>query len=162
MNCKGQPSVNQAAYIHPTAVILGSVQLQEGCTVWPMAVLRGDDGEISVGANTNIQDGAIIHGGAQIGESVTIGHRAVLHGCRVGKGALIGIGAIVLDGAVIGDDAVIAAGAVVSPGSVIPDGSVVMGVPGKIRRQISDEERSEGIKRAEEYRNLGLEYANFP
>ena len=154
------PNVDKAAYIHPTSVITGNVKLAKGCTVWPTAVLRGDDGAIEVGENTNIQDGAIIHGGACIGQAVTIGHRAVLHGCKVGDRALIGIGAIVLDGAVIEEEAIIAAGAVVSPSCVIPAGSVVMGIPGKIRRQITEEERIESIKRAEEYRKLGLEYAN--
>ena len=154
------PATDKAAYIHPTAVLTGDVNLDEGCTVWPTAVLRGDDGAIYVGADTNVQDGVVIHGGARIGQAVTIGHRAVLHGCTVGDRALIGIGAIVLDGAVVGEDAIIAAGAVVSPSSVIPAGSVVMGVPGKIRRQITEEELTAGYKRAEEYRKLGLEYAN--
>jgi len=160
--CGQVPRTDKAAYIHPTAVLMGDVELEEGCTLWPTAVLRGDDGAIYVGENTNVQDGVIIHGGASIGRSVTIGHRAVLHGCTIGDRVLIGMGAIVLDGAVIGADSIIAAGAVVSPSSQIPSGSVVMGVPGKIRRQITDEERAEGEKRAEEYRKLGLEYANFP
>lgn len=155
------PYTNDAVYIHPTAVLSGEVVLGRGCTVWPAAVLRGDDGPISVGDNTNVQDGVVIHGGAEIGQAVTIGHRAVLHGCRIGDHALIGIGAIVLDGAEIGENAIIAAGAVVSPASVIPPDSVVMGVPGKIRRQITEEERQKAEKRAEEYRKLGLEYANF-
>ena len=157
---RGLPRVESAAFVHPTAVIVGDVTLAEGCTVWPQAVLRGDDGSIHVDACSNLQDGVVLHGGVQVGQYVTVGHRAVLHGCRVGDRVLIGIGAIVVDGAQIGDGAIIAAGAVVAPGTQVPPGSVIMGVPGRAVRAATEEERSRAVPRAEEYAQLGRKYAN--
>lgn len=156
------PRTESAAFVHPTAVIMGDVTLEEGCTVWPQAVLRGDDGPIRVDACSNLQDGVILHGGVQVGRYVTVGHRAILHGCRVGDRALIGMGSIVLDGAQIDDGAIVAAGAVVAPGTHVPPGSVIMGVPGRVVRAATEAERSQAVPRAREYERLGREYANCP
>ncbi len=159
---KGSPRTEKAAYIHASAVVIGDVALEEGCTVWPQAVLRGDDGPIHVGACSNLQDGVILHGGVRVGRYVTVGHRAILHGCQVGDRVLVGMGAVVLDGAKIGNGAMIAAGAVVAPGTQVPEDSVVMGVPGRVVRAVTEEERQQSVPRAQDYERLGREYANFP
>jgi carbonic anhydrase/acetyltransferase-like protein (isoleucine patch superfamily) len=128
---------------HATAVIIGDVSLGAGVSLWPQAVLRGDYNSISVGARTNIQDGAVVHNDtahpAVIGQDCVVGHRAVVHGAVVGDRCLIGIGAIILNGAVIGDECVIGAGAVVSEGKEIPPRSLVLGVPGKVVRATGPE-----------------------
>jgi carbonic anhydrase/acetyltransferase-like protein (isoleucine patch superfamily) len=131
-------------YVAPGAVVIGSVRFGAGVSVWFNCVLRGDSDWIELGDGTNIQDGSIIHVDegepAHIGRQVSVGHRALLHGCSVGDSTLIANGAMVLDRARIGRNCLIAAGALVTPGKVIPDGSVVMGVPGKIVRQVNDED----------------------
>ncbi len=114
-------------------------------SVWPGAVIRADRDSVSIGAETNVQDGAVLHCDPgfplRIGARVTIGHRAVVHGCTIEDGALIGIGAIVLNGAIVGAGALIAAGAVVGEAQVIPPHSLVVGVPAKVLRPLSDEQR---------------------
>lgn len=139
------PHVAPSAWVHPAATVIGRVTLGDDVSVWPGAVLRGDRDAITVGAETNVQDGAVLHCDPGlpciIGARVTIGHRAVVHGCTVEDGAMIGIGAIVLNGAVIGAGALIAAGTVVAEGKVIPPGSLVMGVPGRVLRPLTAEQR---------------------
>ena len=160
---RGQyPRTEDAAFLHPSAVVSGDVVLGQGCTVWPQAVLRGDDGPIRVGMCSNLQDGVILHGGVRVGQYVTVGHRAILHGCHVEDRVLVGMGAVVLDGAKIGEGAIIAAGAVVAPGTQVPAGSVVMGVPGRIVRTATDAEMSQAVPRAQAYERLGREYDNCP
>lgn len=140
------PVVPSSAWIHPSAVVLGDVTLGADVSVWPGAVVRGDRDRVSIGAESNVQDGAVLHCDPglplRIGARVTIGHRAVLHGCTVEDGALIGIGAIVLNGAVIGAGALIAAGAVVAERQVIPPDSLVAGVPAKVLRPLNAEQRA--------------------
>lgn len=130
------PRVAGTAWVHGSAVVVGEVELHEGVSVWPTAVIRGDRDRITVGAESNVQDGAVLHADpgvpCTIGVRVTIGHRAVVHGATVGDGALIGIGAIVLNGAVVGAGALVAAGAVVPEGMVIPPGVLVRGVPAQV------------------------------
>lgn len=139
------PVVAPSAWVHAAAIVLGDVTLGEDVSVWPAAVIRGDRDAISVGMQTNVQDGAVLHCDPgfplRIGARVTIGHRAVVHGCTIDDGALIGIGAIVLNGAVIGAGALIAAGAVVGEGQVIPPDTLVVGVPAKVLRPLSDAQR---------------------
>jgi carbonic anhydrase/acetyltransferase-like protein (isoleucine patch superfamily) len=139
------PVVPASAWVHPTATVIGDVTLGADVSVWPSAVIRGDRDAISIGAGSNVQDGAVLHCDPglplRIGERVTIGHRAVVHGCTIEDGALIGIGAIVLNGATIGFGALIAAGAVVAEGQVIPPETLVVGVPAKVLRPLSDEQR---------------------
>lgn len=131
------PDIATDAYIAPGAVIIGSVTIGSESTVWPGAVLRGDDGEIHVGARTSIQDGSIIHTtffqATTIGDGCVIGHLAHLEGCIIHDGALVGSGSVVLHNAVVESGALVGAGAVVSGGTVVPSGAMALGIPAKIR-----------------------------
>lgn len=134
------PTVDPAAWIAPTATLVGDVRVEAGASVWYGAVLRADFGPIIVREGANVQDGPVVHGGEEptvIGPGATVGHLCVVHGCTVGDEALIGNGAVVQDGAVIGDRALIAAGAVVGPGTQIPGGTVAVGTPAKVRGPLS-------------------------
>ena len=127
-------------YIAPGACVIGTVRFGKGSSVWFNCVLRGDADWIELGDGTNVQDGSVIHTDegepTTLGSNVSVGHSALLHSCVVGDSTLIANGARILDRARIGRDCLIAAGALVPPDKVIPDGSVVMGVPGKIVRQV--------------------------
>lgn len=142
----GAPEIDATAWVHATAVVIGNVQLGKDASVWPGAVLRGDRDAIRVGAESNVQDGAVLHCDpgkpCLVGARVTIGHRAVVHGCTVEDGAMIGIGAVVLNGAVVGSGALVAAGAVVMEGQVIPTDVLVAGVPAKVIRALTPEQRA--------------------
>jgi len=132
-------------FIAPGAAVVGRVVLEENVSIWFNSVLRGDGEGILVGANSNVQDFAMLHTDPGyplvIGRSVTIGHHAVVHGCTVGDGSLIGIGAIVLNGARIGQNCLVGAGALVPEGMEVPDGSLVMGMPAKVRRTLEEDAR---------------------
>ena len=132
-------------YAAETAVIAGDVTLGEDGNVWHHCVIRGDVAPIRIGARVNVQDGSLLHCKhdvpLEIADEVALGHHAIVHGKRVGSRSLIGIRATVLDDCEIGEDCIIAAGALLPPGTLVPDGSVVMGVPGKVVREIRDEER---------------------
>jgi carbonic anhydrase/acetyltransferase-like protein (isoleucine patch superfamily) len=134
------PTVHPTAFIAPTAAVMGDVVLEEESSVWYAAVLRGDMAPIRIGAQTNIQDGSVVHVDegfpCTVGRRVGIGHRVILHGCTVEDECLVGMGSIVLNGARIGRGSVIAAGAVVPEGMQVPPGSLVMGVPGRIVRPV--------------------------
>jgi carbonic anhydrase/acetyltransferase-like protein (isoleucine patch superfamily) len=141
-----EPRIDPAAFVHPAAVVLGDVVLEAGANCWPGVVLRGDQGAIRIGAETNLQDGVIAHatGGLSsviIGARVTVGHRAILHGCIVEDRCLVGMGSIVLDNARIGTGSVIGAGAVVSANTIVPPGSLVLGIPGRVVRPTNDKDR---------------------
>ncbi len=140
------PRVAASAYVDPGAHLIGKVVVGERSSIWPGAVLRGDTDLIEVGAETSIQDGSILHTDEgivlKIGNRVTVGHAVVLHGCIVEDECLIGIGATVLNNAKIGKGAVIAAGALVPEGMEVPAGMLAMGVPAKVRREVSAEERA--------------------
>lgn len=128
-----------AFYIAPTAVVIGKVRLDRNASVWWNAVIRGDNEPITVGENSNIQDGCILHTDVgmpcTVGKNTTIGHMAVLHGCTIGDNSMVGIGAIVLNGVTVGNNCIIGSNALIPDGKTIPDNSVVMGSPGKIVRQ---------------------------
>ena len=130
-------------WLAPDARVIGNVTLAEGVGIWFGAVLRGDNEPIVVGPNTNIQDHVVVHtdpgAPATIGEGCTIGHRALIHGCSIGNNVLVGMGAIILNRAVIGDNCLIGAGALVPEDRVIPPNSLVLGMPGKVARQLTDE-----------------------
>lgn len=144
------PRVARSAWIAPTAVLVGAVEVAAGASVWYGAVLRGDNEPIVVGRNSNVQDNAVFHTDAGIpvtlGEGVSVGHGAIVHGSTVGDHVLIGMGAILMNRSVIGDECLIAAGALVPEGATIPPRSLVVGVPAKVARQLSDEE-VEGLHR---------------
>ncbi|GAA3948426.1 gamma carbonic anhydrase family protein [Microbacterium soli] len=149
------PSVAEDAFVADGARIVGDVALGPRSSVWYNAVLRGDSAPILLGAGSNVQDNVSVHvdsgHGVRIGERVSIGHNAVVHGCTIGDGSLIGMGAVVLSGAVIGRGCLVAGGAVVLGGTEVPDGSLVAGVPAKVRRALTDEERAGLIENAEIY-----------
>ena len=147
------PRLGARVYIDPQCMVLGDVEMGDDCSVWPMAVIRGDMHRIRIGSRTSVQDGSVLHithasdfneGGwpLTIGDEVTIGHKAVLHGCTLGNRILVGMGAIVMDGAVVEDEVIIAAGAVVPPGKRLESGHVYAGNPAKALRPLKDAERA--------------------
>ena len=142
-------------YIHKSAVIIGDVTLGRDASVWPTAVLRGDNDAIVIGDESNVQDGAIVHVDAgkpvHVGKRVTIGHRAVVHGCTIEDECMIGIGAIVLNNAVVGAGSVVGAGAVVLEHTIIPPNSLVLGVPAKVVKPVDDALRARTLDGAQIY-----------
>lgn len=150
------PHLDPSCFVAPGARVVGAVTLAEGASVWYNAVLRADSAPITVGAGSNIQDNVSVHVDADhpvlIGADVSVGHNAVVHGCTIGDGSLIGMGSVVLSGSVIGTGCLIAGGAVVLEGTVVPDGSLVAGVPAKVRRALTQQERTGLIGNAGIYR----------
>ena len=151
-----KPVISTGCYIDPSAQIIGDVTLAEQASVWMNAVLRGDVNSIRIGARSNVQDCAVLHGMRNlypviVGEMVTIGHNATVHGCVLEDAVLIGIGATVLNDARIGEGSIIAAGAVIPEHTVIPPNSLVAGVPGKVRRTLGDADRELILKYAQNY-----------
>lgn len=139
-----RPILAPTAWVAPGAHVIGRVELADGASVWFGAVLRGDNESILIGVGSNVQENAVLHTDMGfplvVGADVTIGHQAMLHGCTVGDGSLIGIQAVVMNGAKIGRECLIGAGALVAEGKAIPDRSVVLGSPGKIVRELTDED----------------------
>ena len=137
------------------AWVIGDVEVGEDASVWFNAVLRGDINVIRVGNRTNVQDGAVVHVTRElpaiIGDDVTVGHKAMIHGCRIENACLVGMNAAVLDRAVVGPFAVVAAGSVVKEGFVVPEGMLVAGVPARIVRPLTDEERAFLLQSARNY-----------
>jgi len=136
--CKGD------YWIAPDAIVIGSVIMEPNTSVWFGCIVRGDDDTITIGENSQLQDGCVVHVDpgvpVTIGKGVSVGHMAMLHGCTIGDGSLIGIKSVVLNGAIIGKNCLIGANALIAEGKEIPDGSLVIGSPGKIVRQLSPEE----------------------
>ncbi|MEO0367514.1 MAG: gamma carbonic anhydrase family protein [Pseudomonadota bacterium] len=149
------PSVSTGSYIAPSADVIGNVHLEENASVWFNCVLRGDNDRITVGKNSNVQDGAILHVDPgfplQIGENVTVGHKVMLHGCTIGNNTLIGMNAIILNGAKIGENCIIGAGALVTENMEIPDGSMALGSPAKVVKEVGDGVKKMLLKGAEHY-----------
>ncbi|MFV2090612.1 MAG: gamma carbonic anhydrase family protein [Pseudomonadales bacterium] len=147
---------NDECWVADSAMVMGSVMLKRGTSVWFNAVLRGDREPISVGEGSNVQDGCVLHTDPgfplAIGSNVTVGHKAILHGCEVGDNSLIGINAVVLSGAIIGKNCLIGANSLITEGKVIPDNSMVMGSPGKVVRELSEQEIAGLENSAQEYR----------
>jgi carbonic anhydrase/acetyltransferase-like protein (isoleucine patch superfamily) len=159
------PRIASSAWVAPNAAVLGNVALHEESSVWFGVTIRGDNPEpIVVGARSNIQDGTVLHADAgvplTIGEGVTVGHQAMLHGCTIGDNSLIGIGATVLNGAVIGRNCIVGAGALVTEGKRIPDGSLVVGAPGKVVRELSNEQIAGLRQSAAHYVENAKRFAN--
>ena len=144
------PQIPASAYVAAEATVIGRVRLGERSSVWPGAVLRGDDDTIDIGDDTNIQDGAVLHVDPglpmKIGRDVTIGHQAMLHGCTIGDGALIGIGAVIYNRAIIGRYCIVGVGSIVTEGKSFPDRSLIVGVPARLIRELTDQD-VEGLKR---------------
>ena len=156
------PRIDPDAYVHPDAVVIGNVEIGAEASVWPGAVLRGDDGLIRVGARTSVQDGTVVHATPDfptlIGESCVIGHVVHLEGCTIHDGALVGSGAVVLHRAVVESGALVGANALVPNGMVVPAGAMALGVPAKLREDAVDAERMIApgvevyVRRVEQYR----------
>ena len=150
------PTVPATCYVDPSAQIIGDVVLGEQASVWMNAVLRGDVNSIRVGARSNVQDCAVLHGMRHVypvivGEMCTIGHNATVHGCVLEDAVLVGIGAVILNNARIGEGSIIAAGALIPENMVIPPRSLVTGVPGRIRRELGDADRELILRYASNY-----------
>lgn len=155
------PDLSRSAFVAANAIVMGWVQISEGASVWYGAVIRGDVEQITIGAHTNIQDGAVLHcdpGEPMVLEAfVTVGHRAVIHSAYVEQGSLIGIGAIVLNGVRVGAGSMIGAGAVLTKS--VPPRSLVMGIPGKVIRDVSEQEAIDLIEHAKHYETLAMAHA---
>ena len=147
-------------FLAPTSVVVGDVELGDRVSVWYTSVVRGDVHRIRIGADCNIQDGAVLHGQlgewpVELGKRVSVGHQATIHGAIIENDVLIGIGARVLDGCRIGAQSLIAAGAVVREGTIVPPRSLVVGVPAKVKRELSDREMDIILRTPDRY----IEYA---
>ena len=151
------PQIDPTAWVAPDANVIGKIVLEAGSSVWFGATLRGDNEEIRLGENSNIQENCVLHTDMGyplvIGANCTIGHKAMLHGCTIGEGSLIGMGATILNGAKIGRGCLIGAGALVTEGKEIPDGSLVMGAPGKVVRTLDAAAQARLIQSAASYRD---------
>jgi carbonic anhydrase/acetyltransferase-like protein (isoleucine patch superfamily) len=149
-------------FIAPNATVLGNVNFGKNTSIWFGAVVRADKDDINIGESSNVQDNAVIHTSRGfpvfIGHQVSIGHGAILHGCRIGDRVLVGMGAVVLNGAEIGEDSILGAGTVVTERAKIPAGSLVLGVPGKIIKPTSPEQKKSIITNAESYLELAQRY----
>nr|WP_067294023.1 gamma carbonic anhydrase family protein [Marinobacterium profundum] len=156
------PQIHDDTYIAEQATVIGKVVLQQGGSIWPQAVLRGDNEAIEIGTGSNVQEGAVMHTDPgfplKVGAGVTIGHQAMLHGCEIGDGSLIGIQAVVLNGAVIGKNCLVGAGAVVTEGKVFPDNSLIIGAPAKRVRDLTEEAINDLKANAEHYVDKGRQY----
>ena len=150
------PVIPESCYVDVSAQVIGDVVLGENSSVWMNAVVRGDVHSIRIGSNSNVQDCAVLHGmrykhSVEVGDWVTIGHNATVHGCLVEDACLIGMGATILNGARIGEGSIIAAGALIPEGMVIPPRSLVAGLPGKVRRELGDEDCEQILMYARNY-----------
>ena len=157
-----RPIVSEKAFVAENATVIGEVIIGECSSIWYNVVLRGDIAPISIGNNTSIQDGSIIHCDigvpTVIGNNVTIGHNVMLHACKIGDGSLIGIGVIVLDGAEVGKGAIIGAGAIVTPRTKIPPFTMALGVPAKVVRNLTEKEVENLKEHAMDYVELMKRY----
>ena len=157
-----KPKVHPDAYVSPRASLIGDVEIGEDSSIWESAVLRADMNYIRVGKGTSIQDNATVHttfvNPTVIGDYVTAGHNSLIHACEIGDRTVVGMGSIVLDGAKVGKECVIGAGSVVTQGSIIPDRSLVLGIPGKVRKEVSDDMLASFNAGTDLYIELGKKY----
>jgi carbonic anhydrase/acetyltransferase-like protein (isoleucine patch superfamily) len=161
-NIRTAPRIAPDAYLAADATVVANVEIGPEASVWPQAVLRGDVAHVVLGAQSNVQDGAVVHTAddlpAIIGQLVTVGHKAVVHACTVEDEVLVGMGAIILDGAQVGTRSIIGANATVTQGMKIPPGSMVLGTPAKVVRSLSEAEQEEIKMWALRYVRLSREY----
>ncbi len=138
------PQLHDSAWVADNAVVIGTVVMEAGSSVWFNCVVRGDNDLITIGENSNVQDGAVLHTDTgfklSIGRDCTIGHKAMLHGCEIGEGSLVGIGSVVLNGAKIGQNSIVGAGSVVPEGKVYPDNVLILGSPAVVKRELKPAE----------------------
>jgi carbonic anhydrase/acetyltransferase-like protein (isoleucine patch superfamily) len=159
-----KPNIHDNAFVDQSSVVIGDVHIGDGASIWPLCVLRGDQGRIVIGDNSNIQDGSVVHatGGistVKIGTHVTVGHKVILHGCTIEDWVLVGMGSIILDNSVIGSGSIIGAGALVTSNTIIPPNSMVLGSPAKVVRELRPGEFEKWIVHgAEEYSRLSKWY----
>lgn len=155
-----RPVIHPAAYVHPDAVLIGDVIIGADCYVAPLASLRGDFGRLILERGSNIQDSCVMHGfpgtDTVVEEDGHIGHGAILHGCRIGRNALVGMNAVIMDNAIVGASCIVAASAFVKAGMEIPEGKLVAGVPAKILRDLTEQERTWKIEGTRCYQDLTL------
>ena len=148
------PRIDASAWVAENAQVIGNVELAQGVSIWFGTVLRGDNEPLRIGSGTNIQDGCVLHSDhgkpLDIGANVTVGHMVMLHGCTVGDGSLIGIGSVLLNHAVIGKGCIVGANTLIPEGKIFPDHSLIVGSPGKVVRQLSDEEVA-GLRHSAEH-----------
>ena len=158
--CGIEPQIEESVYVSESADIIGKVKIGKNSSVWYNAVVRGDDEEIVIGENTNIQDGSVLHGEEKtiIGNNVTVGHRAIVHGAKIGDNSLVGMGAIVLDGAEIGAYCLVGAGALVTSNKKFEDGMLILGSPAKAIRPLTAEEKKDLDKSAALYVKTAKEH----
>ena len=158
------PQIAASAWVAPNATVIGDARLGDNVSIWWNAVLRGDNDPIHIGANTNIQDGSVLHTDEgvpmHIGANVTVGHMVMLHGCTVGDNSLIGIGSVILNRAVIGKHSIVGANTLIPEGKVFPDGVLIVGSPGKVVRELSEEEKARLQKSADHYVDNARRYAS--
>jgi carbonic anhydrase/acetyltransferase-like protein (isoleucine patch superfamily) len=156
------PQIDGNAFVAEEATLIGDVRLATGASVWPGATLLGDNEPITIGAGSNIQEGAVLHADPgfplTIHEQVSVGHQAMLHGCTVHEGTLVGIQAVILNGAVIGRNCLVGAGALVTEGKVFPDNSLIIGTPAKVVRELSPEAIADLRRNAADYAEKGAYY----
>jgi carbonic anhydrase/acetyltransferase-like protein (isoleucine patch superfamily) len=156
------PVIHPTAFIHPAAIVCGNVTLGARVSVWPTAVIRGDSDTIEIGDDSNIQDGTVVHVDngvpTRLGKRVAVGHRAIIHGAIISDDCLIAMGAILLNGTTVGSGSIVAAGAVCREGFQVPPNSLAMGVPARVVRETTNEERLRIRKTVEAYLELQVEH----
>ncbi|PNR92303.1 gamma carbonic anhydrase family protein [Petrotoga sp. 9PWA.NaAc.5.4] len=156
------PEISEDVFLAPDCQIIGNVKIGKGSSIWFNTTLRGDIGPINIGEYTNIQDNSVVHIDSNfpviIGNRVTVGHNAIIHGCEIADNCLIGMGAIILNGAKIGESCLIGAGTLITENKIIPPYSLVIGVPGRIVRNLTEEEIEKLKNSAKEYYNLSKKY----
>jgi len=159
---KDTPDISASSFIAPNASIIGKVNIAENASVWFNVVIRADLDNVTIGENSNIQDGSILHVDEgfpiNIAKNVTVGHKAMLHGCSIGEGSLIGMNAVVLNGAQIGKDCLIGANALVTEHMKIPDGSLVIGSPAKVVKQLDEKVKTMMAKGIDHYVHSNHQY----
>lgn len=160
------PRIHETAFIVDNASVIGDVEIGEHSSVWFNAVVRGDVHYIRIGERTNVQDNSTLHVTKDtypliIGDDITIGHNVILHGCTVRDRCLIGMGSIILDNAEIGEDSIVGAGALVTEGMKVPPRSLVLGVPGKVKRALTDDEVARILRSAKNYMEYSRNYLDY-
>ena len=157
------PKLDPNSWVAPNAVLIGNVDLKKNSSIWFNAVLRGDIENIYIGEGSNIQDGSVLHTDPgcplKVGKDVTVGHLVMLHGCTIGDNSMIGIGAVILNKAKIGKNCIIGAKALITENKVIPDNSLVVGSPGKIIREVTEEEKKSVLENTKHYQDNWKKYS---